>query len=415
MNITPDEQNDLNETIYELLNEFLENNILIYHEENFYNIIHGYITEIIKLQLHILYENHNEDVVDDFINNSIINCLNNNKYNFQFRSQKSEEIKNINIDFIKDKLCILDNYCDQDQNSPEWYTERHKYLTASSIWKIFSTNGARNSFIYNKCLPLNIDKYSTNNINIHSTLHWGHKYEPLSIKYYEFIYDTQIKEYGCIPHKKYKFLAASPDGINYNKNSNRYGRLLEIKNIVNRKITGIPKKEYWIQMQIQMEVCDLDECDFLETRFIEYHNENEFILDSLNDNFNISNDNKQKGIIIAFVNSDNNIKYEYAPLNIDKNTYKLWEKEITQINVNNSYNWFTNIYWKLDEVSCVMVTRNHEWFNKALCELENVWSIIQKEKKDNSYNLRSPKKRKTNTSEQNNIIIKKCKLDIDNL
>ena len=35
------------------------------------------------------------------------------------------------------------------------------------------------------------------------------------------------------------------------------------------KLDGIPKKEYWIQMQLQMEVCDLDECDFLETRFIE--------------------------------------------------------------------------------------------------------------------------------------------------
>ena len=45
--------------------------------------------------------------------------------------------------------------------------------------------------------------------------------------------------------------------------------MLEIKNIVNREINGIPKKEYWIQMQLQMEVCDLGECDFLETRFKE--------------------------------------------------------------------------------------------------------------------------------------------------
>ena len=51
------------------------------------------------------------------------------------------------------------------------------------------------------------------------------------------------------------------------KINERYGRLVEIKNIVNREITGIPKKEYWVQMQLQMEVTDLDECDFLETRF----------------------------------------------------------------------------------------------------------------------------------------------------
>ena len=61
-----------------------------------------------------------------------------------------------------------------------------------------------------------------------------------------------------------------------NKND-RYGRMLEIKNIVNRDITGIPKKAYWVQMQLQMEVCDLEECDFLETRFKEYDNEQAFL------------------------------------------------------------------------------------------------------------------------------------------
>ncbi len=32
-------------------------------------------------------------------------------------------------------------------------------------------------------------------------------------------------------------------------------------------------------MQIQMEVCDLNECDFLETRFLQYENEQEFLDD----------------------------------------------------------------------------------------------------------------------------------------
>ena len=50
--------------------------------------------------------------------------------------------------------------------------------------------------------------------------------------------------------------------------------MLEVKNIYNREIRGIPKEEYWIQMQIQMETCDLDICDFLETRFLEYFNYN---------------------------------------------------------------------------------------------------------------------------------------------
>ena len=52
--------------------------------------------------------------------------------------------------------------------------------------------------------------------------------------------------------------------------------MVEIKNIVNREITGRPKEEYWIQTQIQMEVCDLDECDFVETRFKEYDSKEDY-------------------------------------------------------------------------------------------------------------------------------------------
>ena len=40
------------------------------------------------------------------------------------------------------------------------------------------------------------------------------------------------------------------------------GRMLEVKNMYNRDINGIPKEEYWIQMQIQLETCNLECCDF---------------------------------------------------------------------------------------------------------------------------------------------------------
>ena len=56
------------------------------------------------------------------------------------------------------------------------------------------------------------------------------------------MYQTKIEEFGCIQHPKYNFIGASPDGINIEPNCNRFGRMLEIKNIVNREITGIPKQ-----------------------------------------------------------------------------------------------------------------------------------------------------------------------------
>ena len=95
-------------------------------------------------------------------------------------------------------------------------------------------------------------------VNTNTTLHWGQKYEPVSILLYETMYDTQIEDFGCIQHPLHTFLGASPDGINVDSSSERYGRMLEIKNIVNREINGIPKKEYWIQMQQQMEQGHID-------------------------------------------------------------------------------------------------------------------------------------------------------------
>jgi hypothetical protein len=133
--------------------------------------------------------------------------------------------------------------------------------------------------------PLNFsttrsEKFSLQNTeNVGSSLHHGKKYEPLSAIIYEIEYNTKIDDFGCITHKKYPYIGASPDGINVDENTNRYGRMLEIKNITNREINGIPKEEYWVQMQIQMETCDLDECDFVETRFKEYENEEKFYED----------------------------------------------------------------------------------------------------------------------------------------
>ena len=110
-----------------------------------------------------------------------------------------------------------------------------------------------------------------------SPLHWGQKYEPVSAELYKKLYNTNITDFGCIKHSQYPCIGASPDGINTDITNPRFGRMLEIKNIVNRVINGIPKVEYWIQMQVQMETCDLNECDFLETSLLSMKMRNNFL------------------------------------------------------------------------------------------------------------------------------------------
>ena len=122
----------------------------------------------------------------------------------------------------------MKNIKQPDQRTDEWYLFRNSTLTASNIYKIFGSEYSQNQLIIEKCEPIDINKFKNTNLN--SPMHWGQKYEPVSILYYEYINNTKVDEFGCIPHKKYSFLAASPDGIVCDENSNIYGRMLEIKN-----------------------------------------------------------------------------------------------------------------------------------------------------------------------------------------
>ena len=204
---------------------------------------------------------------------------------------------------------------------------------------------------------------------------------------------TKVDDFGCIQHDKYKFLGASPDGINVDQNSERFGRMLEIKNIVNREINGIPKKEYWIQMQLQMEVCDLDECDFLETKFMEYEKSSDFF----ENNIEISEENvHKKGVIIYFHNSlECKPFYVYKPISIMQNDDILkWEEEIIDLYQSSAYNFIyvKSIYWKLEILSCVLVLRNRNWFENNIKSLEKVWHTIEHERMT-GFEHRAPNKK----------------------
>ena len=285
-----------------------------------------------------------------------------------------------NVDKMRAKIEYLQNVPQPEQRTTEWYEFRYKHLTASNIWKTFISESTRNQLIVEKCQPLNAEKYSGVG-SLDSPMHWGQKYEPLSVMLYNKLYATKVSDFGCIPHRQpdLEFLAASPDGINTDETSLRYGRMLEVKNIVNREITGNPKLEYWVQMQLQMEVCDLNECDFLETRFTEYPDINAFESDL---------ETLHKGIIMLFMNNGGHPKYEYAPLDLIEN--ETWQEEMME--KNQHLTWIKNIYWKLDQLSCVLVLRNKMWFNYAIPHLKEIWQLIQTEKITGNYINRGPKK-----------------------
>ena len=270
-----DENNtiELMETALHLMEEYIIDNPNAISEPDFQEELFEEIKDIFYIQFEeqILISDFIEDDLNElledafniFITTFYPERSNNQIPNIVILETDSTTTNVVDQDFKEQKIIGLREIPQPVQRTPEWYQFRWNLITASNAWKAFESQSTINQLIYEKCQP--IKKFDSDGdedvkmVNTNTSLHWGQKFEPLSVLIYEHKYKKQVEDFGCIQHNTYKFIGASPDGIIVNKNCDRYGRMLEIKNVVSRDINGIPKKEYWIQMQLQMEVCDLDE------------------------------------------------------------------------------------------------------------------------------------------------------------
>ena len=328
---------------------------------------------------------------------------------------------NPNLNEMTQKIQTLREKPQPDQRTPEWYARRNNLITASAASKAFGSQASVNQLVYEKCKNYSAATGGSGSGSggsgsggsgngplqgsVNSPLHWGQRYEPLTVMLYERRNNTRLGEFGCIQHDTYSFIGASPDGINIDPVSPIYGRMVEIKNIFNREISGSPKEEYWVQTQIQMEVCDLDECDFVETRFKEYDSEADYLADTLphDDRPGYSGNGNEKGIILWFqtapaLTQDGYVSppiqlYEYAPIGATAVEYADWEALMFAKHESRGNIWVRTIYWYLDEYSCVLVRRNRLWFSEAVKVLECVWAMIVEERQA-GYEHRAPVKRK---------------------
>ena len=429
--------NDFTDIIMETIDEYMKEHYYILSEPSFEELLTQDILNLFfpdmenqkgdkKRKKNTEPEEPSQEDIEEHIQEAIQHYF---SYIMPRRSfHNSFTFKQPDVDKIEQQLEYLKNKPQPAQRTEEWYQFRHNLITASELSKVFDSQAVQNSLIYSKCKPwVSMGKCN----NTESPLHWGQKYEPLSVMLYEHIYKTKIAEFGCIQHEDISFIGASPDGINVDKSSLRYGRLLEIKNVLSREIDGIPLKEYWIQMQAQMEVCNLDECDFLETKFVEYSCYKEYMEDKFiqgefveyedsepisevgNDTVNDSEETKAttahcqykyKGCIMMFMLPNTNTPvYEFKPLMLnDDDEETIWEEETIKKYEIDGYRWIKNIYWKLQVFSCVLVLRNRFWFNSSIPQMINLWDTVEKERLE-GYEHRAPKSR----SKKIEVVLKK--------
>ena len=141
-----------------------------------------------------------------------------------------------------------------EQRSQEWLELRENMITASDVASALGENRYEsiNSFIKKKVLKT---KWAGNAATAHGTL-----LEPLVRDLYDQRYGRKSHEIGLVQHAKYSWLGASPDGVTED------GLLIEIKCPLTRKIESKVPSHYLPQVQLQLEITDLEECDFIQYR-----------------------------------------------------------------------------------------------------------------------------------------------------
>lgn len=333
----------------------------------------------------------------------------------KIKNNKLSDLNILETEIVKNLLSV--EY--PEQRSKQWFEQRDGAITASDGGCVIGVNKYEPSykFIMKKVFrePFLGGKDCYN----------GKKHEDTAILIYEYKYNVIIEEFGLVKHPKYSFLAASPDGIvgkykSDNKHlTNLVGRMVEIKCPTRRQIqtTGEIKGNicpiyYWVQVQLQLECCNLDKCDFWQCQILEYDCRSDFIADTDNiNNFKSIETGMEKGCLIQllpknkykeFVDENNNFnskkyyetvyehtkfiyptKIEMSPYDCDMWVMETLEKLQTDENYDN-YNFDRVIYWKLVKFHNSLIVRDTDWFKQHLPIYEYMWQIVEYYRKNDN-------------------------------
>ncbi len=290
---------------------------------------------------------------------------------------------------IHPQIEILNKIPQMAQRSQEWFESRKMRITASEIGSVLGVNPykSRNVFWKEKLSILRGEPEKERKFNFISE--HGVKYEPVVQNIIRKRFPDNpfpLYEYGMICHPTISFLGASPDGVLFD------GTMVEIKCPPTRVIspnTIVPY--YYSQMQLQMECCNFDRCEFIECKIYEYKNENSFFIDSTEENILISADDKPKGIV-GLLRKDFSVftgtYVYYDPYENPNQTYKDWMK-----NIKSDCPFAYFYFYKIETFSSKMVERNVEYIKNMIEETTVFWEDLIKNVHTNATECQLPKPR----------------------
>jgi hypothetical protein len=180
-----------------------------------------------------------------------------------------------------DRLLVLNQLRERkqpEQRTDEWYAQRDRLITASDFGSLLHAESTRTNYALDKAKAIRNPRSAAERRTtrpVGAACRHGILFEPVCDLVYRTVCrpGAHTSEFGLLVHPEpaLAFLGASPDGIcteHGSEPSTQTGRLVEYKAPISRKIVhGRVPEKYLAQMQGQLEVTGLCECDYLECAF----------------------------------------------------------------------------------------------------------------------------------------------------
>jgi putative phage-type endonuclease len=312
-----------------------------------------------------------DDIDIEEATQAIYNILNNNGSELSIENVR---VRVSDIKHYRKELNVLLQLPLMKQRTTEWFEARKTRLTASDLYD--AVKGGNVSIrLAKKKANIVVDNINYNAI---PALKWGTMFEPMATRCYSQIMNNiTIHDFGLICDTSNEHFGASPDGIN------EIGIMLEIKCPYSRKIEdGIIPDKYRMQIQGQLAVCKLKECDYIECIFKSIENEEDYLELEVDINNNIKH-----GVIAEFYNQKGEYVYFYSDPN---KTPKECVDDITNICdsiMNGGSDSFTEklkfskyTYWKLDDMIIQRVVFNANEWETIVPKINTFWESVEEYK-----------------------------------
>ena len=293
-----------------------------------------------------------------------------------------DELDGISIDVVKNRLADIRQYRTElkgllklplmKQRTTEWFDARKTRLTASDLYDAIKVS--RDSSDSSVSIKLakkkaNIVAADTINYNAIPALKWGTMFEPMATRCYsQKMNDIFIHDFGLICDTNNEHFGASPDGIN------ELGIMLEIKCPYSRKIVdGVIPDKYKMQIQGQLAVCKLKECDYIECIFKSLESEEEYLCI----------DGTAHGVIAEFYNRAGEYVYYYSepnrtPAECLADIRKVASGSSSGSEEKLKFSKYT--YWRLDEMIIQRVVFNAREWETIIPKINSFWEKVEEYK-----------------------------------